>query len=444
MNASFFASACACNSTSHGRRVLLKAMAGLPLAGAAGTLFAAPAVQSKLLVVFLRGAYDAASLLVPLGSRFYQEVRPNIAIAQPSADPGSAMTLDADWGLHPVLRQSILPLYSAGQVAFIPFAGTNDSSRSHFETQDHIELGQADGVRSASQSGFLNRLANELNGHGAIAFTDKLPLIMQGSAQIPNTGLRNVGRQTIDARQSSIIAAMYGNTALAHPVNDGFAVRDEVQREVRSETGSGTNSKMNSESSSEKRSASSSVPRGADMLNAEMVAASRNAISAKGFELEARRIARLMKDHYNIGFVDVGGWDTHVGQGAANGYLAGRFEELGRGLAGFSSEMGSQWRDTVVVVVSEFGRTFRENGNRGTDHGHGSVYWVLGGAVKGGRIAGEQVRVEQASLFQNRDYPVLTEYRALFGGLFARLYGLNAVQLARIFPGAAPRDLGLV
>ncbi len=98
----------------------------------------------------------------------------------------------------------------------------------------------------------------------------------------------------------------------------------------------------------------------------------------------------------------------------------------------------------MVVVISEFGRTFRENGNKGTDHGHGSVYWVLGGAVKGGRIAGEQVKVEQASLLQNRDYPVLTDYRALFGGLFARGYGLDQTHLQQVFPGVVGKDLGLV
>lgn len=106
--------------------------------------------------------------------------------------------------------------------------------------------------------------------------------------------------------------------------------------------------------------------------------------------------------------------------------------------------MGTAWADTVVVVVSEFGRTFRENGNRGTDHGHGSVYWVLGGSVRGGRIAGEQVRVQPGTLFQNRDYPVLNEYRALFGGLFTRMYGLNPAQLERVFPGVKPKDLGLL
>jgi uncharacterized protein (DUF1501 family) len=151
-----------------------------------------------------------------------------------------------------------------------------------------------------------------------------------------------------------------------------------------------------------------------------------------------------MRDTFNLGFVDVGGWDTHVNQGAGTGYLADRLGELGRGVAGFVEEIGSGWSDTVVVVLSEFGRTFRENGNRGTDHGHGSVYWILGGAVRGGRIAGPQVRADEAHLFQNRDYPVLTDYRALLGGLFQRLYGLDQASLRRIFPSANPSDLALL
>jgi uncharacterized protein (DUF1501 family) len=150
-----------------------------------------------------------------------------------------------------------------------------------------------------------------------------------------------------------------------------------------------------------------------------------------------------MNSRYNLGFVDIGGWDTHVDQGAAAGYLANRLAELGRGLAAFAQASGPTWQDTVVVVISEFGRTFRENGDRGTDHGHGSVYWVLGGGINGGRLVGGQVKVEPATLFQNRDYPVINEYRALLGGLFARLYGLRGDRLQKVFPGVKPRELGL-
>ena len=395
------------------RRQLLKSLSLIPalsLAPVAGRLLAAPATNAKLLVVFLRGGYDAANLLVPIGSKFYYEARPNIAIAKPSSELNSALPLNADWGLHPALRESIFPLFSTGQAAFIPFAGTEDLTRSHFETQDSIELGQPLNRSRNYQSGFLNRLAAVLNDRGAISFTDQLPIVMQGEVQIPNTALRSVGKPSVDAKQSAIIASMYKDTSLSKQVSEGFTVRDEIMRE----------------------------------LSAEMDSASRNAVSAKGFELEARRIAKLMKDKHNIGFVDVGGWDTHVGEGGATGYLAGRFDELGRGLAAFGQEMGPDWRDTVVVVVSEFGRTFRENGNRGTDHGHGTVYWVLGGSIKGGEIIGEQARIEQPTLFQNRDYPVLNEYRAVFGGLFARMYGLNETQIERIFVGAKARDMGLI
>lgn len=125
--------------------------------------------------------------------------------------------------------------------------------------------------------------------------------------------------------------------------------------------------------------------------------------------------------------------------------LADRLAELGRGLAGFSEEVGpAAWRDTLVVVISEFGRTFRENGDKGTDHGHGTVHWVLGGKVNGGRIAGEQLAVNQQNLLQNRDYPVLNNYRDTLGGLMARIWGLRGSQLQTVFPQARPRDLQLV
>ena len=178
-------------------------------------------------------------------------------------------------------------------------------------------------------------------------------------------------------------------------------------------------------------------------MSAEMQDANRSAVMPRGFELAARRIASLMNNRFNLGFVDVGGWDTHVNQGAAAGYLATRLAELGRGLSGFAQASGPAWNDTVVIVISEFGRTFRENGDRGTDHGHGSAYWVLGGGIKGGRLVGAQVKVEQGTLFQNRDYPVINEYRAMLAGLFGRLYGLQPDRMQKVFPGVRPKDLGL-
>ena len=155
-------------------------------------------------------------------------------------------------------------------------------------------------------------------------------------------------------------------------------------------------------------------------------------------------MGRLMRDNYRLGFIDVGGWDTHVGEGAAQGSLATNLASLGTALQAFSQSLGPEWNNTVVVVLSEFGRTFRENGDHGTDHGHGTVYWVLGGAVNGGRIAGEQQRLERNTLFQDRDYPVLNDYRAVLGGLFRSLWGLSKEQCERVFPQTEPLNLQLV
>jgi uncharacterized protein (DUF1501 family) len=394
------------------RRDLLKLAAAAPAVFTAGKLWAAPmAGRSRFLLVFLRGGYDAANLLVPVGSDFYYQSRPTIAVPRPGSGLDGALPLDADWGLHPALKDSILPLWEKRQIAFVPFAGSDDLTRSHFETQDTLELGQPIQGHRDFQSGFMNRLAGQLSGAKPIAFTDQLPLTFRGAlAGVPNVALNQVGKPSVDARQTGLITAMYQGTPLAASVKSGFQVRDEAYKAISS----------------------------------ELQAADRNAISPKGFELEARRVARLMRDEYNLGFVDVGGWDTHVGEGGGQGYLAGRLGELGRGLAGFAEEIGPAWSDTTVVVVSEFGRTFRENGDKGTDHGHGSVYWVLGGSVKGGRIAGEQIRVAQANLNQNRDYPVLTDYRALLGGVFRRTLGVDGGRLEAVFPGTAPADLQLV
>lgn len=395
------------------RRELIKAFAASTSLTLAGRVWAAPATDARLLVVFLRGAYDAANVVVPVGSEFYYASRPTLAVARPDAgNPNAALALDAGWGLHPALRDSIYPLWAKREVAFVPFAGTSDDlSRSHFETQDTIELGQAVGGSRDYRSGFMSRLATELTRVKPISFTDQLPLIFRGQNQIPNIGIASVSKPGVDDRQARLIREMYAKGDLANSVSEGFRVRDDVYKSV----------------------------------SEEMMAANRGAVSPRGFELSARRIGRLMREQFNLGFVDVGGWDTHVNQGAATGYLADRLGELGRGLAGFSEEIGpAMWRDTVVVVISEFGRTFRENGDRGTDHGHGSVYWVMGGGINGGRMAGEQVQVAQATLFQNRDYPVLTDYKAFFAGLIQHVYGLQQASLERIFTGIKPKDLNLV
>jgi uncharacterized protein (DUF1501 family) len=397
------------------RHLLQFGSAALLNAGVSGRLFAAPITGPRFLMVFLRGGYDSTNLLIPYSSSYYYEARPNIAIPRPDSESKtSALALNADWALAPAVRDTVGGLYLQKQAAFIPFAGTDDLSRSHFETQDSIELGQPSNGTRNYRSGFLGRLSDTLigasNSSPPIAFTDALPLAFEGVGMVPNLSLKSVGKPPFDERQARILSEMYAGHHLEGAVSNGLELRQEVAKEM------------------------------AD----EMTAANRGAINTKGFELEAERMGKLMRDKYRLGFIDVGGWDTHVGEGAAQGALATNLASLGRGLQVFSQSLGTEWNNTVVVVVSEFGRTFRENGNRGTDHGHGTVYWVLGGAINGGRIGGEQQRVDRSTLFQDRDFPVLNDYRAVLGGLFRTLWGLSMDQSGRIFQQVMPVDLKLV
>ena len=274
------------------RRAFLQLLGGTATAlTASGRLFAAPADSPRFLLVFLRGGYDCANVVIPYSSSYYYETRPNIAVPKPAgaADNG-AVALDPDWALAPVLRPSIAPLYAQRQALFIPFAGTEDLSRSHFETQDSIELGQPLQGSHDLNSGFLSRLAGVVNGADPIAFTDSLPVCFRGNSDIPNISLKGVAKPVFDARQASILSDMYAGHHLQPEVRDGLELRQEVSM----------------------------------VMEQEMKDANRDAITPKGFELEARRVARLMKEQYRVGFIDVGGWDTHVNEGAAQGTLANK------------------------------------------------------------------------------------------------------------------------
>jgi len=393
------------------RRLFLQLLASTPAFACPTKLFAVPHLDTRFLLVFLRGGYDATNIVIPHSSQFYYESRPKIAIEKPDINnPKAALGINADWGLHPALKNSIWPLFQQGQVAFIPFAGTDDPSRSHFETQDSIELGQPLNAHVNYSSGFMNRLVAQLSGGNGIAFTDTLPISCKGTANYTNLSLKGSKKPLFANRQSSILEKMYQGSPYAEYVKEGLVLRQDV----------------------------------ADDLAKEMEQASRGAVMAKGFEAQAKNMATMMKDKFNIGFVDVGGWDTHFSQGDADGQLANKIGNLGGGLASFAKEMGALWPKTVVLVISEFGRTFRENGNAGTDHGHGSTYWVLGGGIKGGRIVGEQQRIDASNLFQNRDFPILNDYRSLIAGLFRAQFGLSDKALQAIFPSSKTINLGLL
>lgn len=380
-------------------------------------MWAAPSGGTRLVVVMLRGAYDGLSALVPYSDSFYYEARPSIAIAPPGRLAGedvlSSMRLDGRWALHPMLAESAGGLWSARQLAFVPFCGTGFVSRSHFQAQDWLESGRLPEQRPDVNNGFLNRLVAQLGGE-AVSFTQNLPVVLRGGGKVANAPIsRLVGdRFAVSGAYSDQVLAMYRGHALEGMVREGLGLRQSLSLELMS----------------------------------EMDASGRNALPAAGFAMETARIARHMIEHpkLSVAFVDVSGWDTHSGQGAAQGVLAGRLAALGAGIDTLARELGREWQKTVVIVMSEFGRTFRENGSKGTDHGHGNVMWVAGGAVSGGAVAGAQADLTPASLHQGRDMPVLNEYRDVLGGLFRHMYGLNPNSIENVFPGSSPASLTLL
>lgn len=379
-------------------------------------LWAAPSNGTRLVVVMLRGAYDGLSALVPYADPFYYEARPHIAIAPPSGSEtnGStaAMRLDGRWGLHPMLADSAGDLWMAGQLAFVPFCGTGFVSRSHFQAQDWMESGKLPAQRPSANDGFMNRLVAELGGR-AVSFTQNLPVALRGDQKVANAPVGRRGLPRSDDQDfHAHIAAMYEGHALEPLMQEGLGLRQALSAE----------------------------------LMQEMDSSGRDALPAAGFALEAYRVATYMRDNpkMSMAFIDVGGWDTHANQGSTQGALAGRLSALGSGLETLAEELGSGWNQTVVVVMSEFGRTFRENGSRGTDHGHGNVMWIVGGAVAGGQVAGEQASLTASSLHQGRDMPVLNEYRSVLGEMFASMYGLDKSSINRVFPGADRAALKLI
>ena len=236
--------------------------------------------------------------------------------------------------------------------------------------------------------------------------------VFKGAVPVPNVSLRGNMKINLPPRANEMIASLYEGTRLSAMATAGMETKKMVSQE----------------------------------LMDEMAESARGAGAARAFEKQARAIAKLMRDRsaYSVGFADVGGWDTHVNQGSAEGALATNLAGLAGGLAAFAQEMGALWKSTVVLVMSEFGRTFRENGNRGTDHGHGNTLWVLGGGIAGGRIAGRQAAVDPSNLFQDRDFRVLNDYRSVLAYVFSRMYGLNGTALDRVLPGVQAGDYSFI
>jgi uncharacterized protein (DUF1501 family) len=387
------------------RRDVLGLAAAAPLAWPCRAA-ASEGGPSRLVVVMLRGAVDGLNVVIPQEEAEYYRLRPTIAVPR-----GAALPLDRRFALHPALA-GLMPLWQAGQLAFVHAAGSPDPTRSHFDAQLFIENGTPG--RRTTADGWLNRLLAALPGpHGpaeALAVGPTLPTILRGRLAAANLPLGRAGvpREPLD------------RPALAGAFDRLYAGDDAQSRAYR-----------------EGRAAHSEL---AAHMEAEQQMADAGAPPAAGFPAIAARLARLVAGDRRIRlvFAALGGWDTHVAQGGETGQLASRLKPLGDGLAAFAKELGGDWRDTVVVVVSEFGRTAAENGNGGTDHGHGNAIWVLGGRVAGGRVYGDWPGLAAGQLHEGRDLAVTTDYRSVFAAVIERHLRLGDRALPQIFPDAPP------
>lgn len=398
-------------SISNTRRQLLGTLglaAGAALLPRAWAQPAPGLTSGRLIVVFLRGAYDGISATVPYADPHYAQLRPTTAIASPDGSAGTALKLDGTFALHPALAP-LMPLWSSGVLSFIPSTGSPDPTRSHFEAQNHWEIGIPG--KSNAPHGWLNALAgiglDGGTGPRAIGVGEANPIILSGPASV-----RLIPKGT-SARQEGVLSSQRTRQTLM----DLYAGSDVVSSAFRQ----GADSRMNS----------------AQELQQEMMASENGASSAAGLVLDAQHLGTLMRNdrRLRLGFLSVGGWDTHANQGAATGALAQNLGKLGQALVQLRQDFSES--GDVIVVASEFGRTAAENGTRGTDHGHGNTLWLIGNRITGGRWHGEWSGLANGSLHEARDLPVHHDFRSVFLQVLRGGFGLTDRQLQAVFPGGA-------
>lgn len=415
------------------RRHLLQAMAGLTGAWAMPSLWAqASADESKhggrLILVFLRGAYDGLSALVPHGDAQYYAMRPSIAIPKPDGSAQTALALDNTFALHPALAP-LLPLWKEGVLGVVPAAGSPDPTRSHFDAQHHWETGipgkasNIDGWMNGLaglQSRARTRNAGEANTAAArsnataVGVGEANPLILAGAATV----------QRVPKGQAATNQGALGNTRTRDAVMSLYAGQDSLSRTFREGA--------ESRSQTAKTLAMDSTP-GTD--TAVMLAANNGAGPAQGLMLDAQHLGTLMRQNkrLRIGFLSAGGWDTHANQGNVTGALANNLGNLAATLAQLRRDFSQP--DDLVMVCSEFGRTCAENGTRGTDHGHGNALWLMGNQVNGGRWHGAWDGLASGNLHEGRDLPVRHDFRAVFALALRANQGLSAGAVDTLFPG---------
>jgi uncharacterized protein (DUF1501 family) len=370
-----------------------------------------------LICLFQRGAADALNVVVPHGEKAYYALRPSIAIPRPAGlgrqlgSGASAIDLDGFFGLHPSLSP-LKSLYDRKLLAPVHAVGSPSATRSHFDAQDYMETGTPD-IKGTSD-GWLNRyLAVQgtcaecsSNPFRAVSLTPQTPRILEGGAE--TVAMNSLGEFTVrtTGSQAARLEALYrtGSAELVH--GTGREMFDAV--------------KLLREANPQKY-----APRnGAEYPRSQ-------------FGQRLLQIAQLIKANVGIeiAFADVGGWDTHVNQGGATGQLAQRLNDFGQSINALVTDLGDKMGDVVILTMSEFGRMARENGNRGTDHGHAGAQFVIGGEVKGGKVYGKWPGLEQEQLYEGRDLALTTDFRSVFSEITARHMG--ATKIEKIFPGFA-------
>ncbi len=381
--------------------------------------------RKVLIAIFQRGAVDGLNVVVPHGESSYYSLRPTLRIGPPkgagSSAGESAVDLDGFFGLHPSLA-SLKPLWDAKRLAVVHAAGSPDSTRSHFDAQDYME--SATPGRKGTPDGWLNRhlqtkREEKSSPFRAVSMTQNMPRALYGTA--PAVAVSNLADFSIRA------GAYSGN------VQGGFeAIYDESVNDVLGGTGRETFEAVNflkrvnpAQYRPENGAQYPQTPFGRSLLQiAQMIKA--------GVGLE-------------VAFADVGGWDTHSNQGGARGQLANLLRSFGAGLTALATDLGARMDDVVILTMSEFGRTARENGTRGTDHGHANAMFVIGGGVRGGRVYGDWPGLKASDLHEGRDLALTTDFRDVFGELAQK--HLGNTNLKSLFPGydaSASKFRGLI
>ena len=362
----------------------------------------------RLIVIFQRGAADGLNIVVPHGEPSYYNMRPTIAIPK-----NAVLDLDGFFGLHPSLSV-FQPLWEQKHLAMVHAAGSPDPTRSHFDAQDFMESGTP-GVK-ATDDGWLNRTLNRLSNADcpfrAVAMGPALPRILSGPE--PAVAINNINDFGIA-----------GNNPKAAPIQNTFEAMyagsvDAVLHGSAQETFGAVK-----------------------MLKAANPAQYSSAHSANypggRFSDSLKQLAQLIKANVGvqIAFADIGGWDHHVNESATEGQIANVLREFSQSLAALWTDLGDLAENTVIVTMSEFGRTARENGNRGTDHGHANVIFVLGGSVKGGKVFGRWPGLDPSQLYEGRDLALTTDFRTVLGEAVYRHLGNK--DLNAVFPGFETR-----